>query len=218
MIIVFSLITCGIYSLMLFSNYNAYLYTASVKFIMFLIVPVTYVILSKDNSFKTLFTIKGNKKFIKISAFLGLMTFLLVITGFIFFQSFLDKNMILNGLLKEGINSQNYIFVFLHIVAVNALLEETFFRGFIFLNLYKMGYKWFAYIFSSVLFALYHTGMMISWFSVEMFVFCMFGLIVSGIIFGMLDKYCNNILGGFFLHLGANLAINLIGAYLMYKF
>ena len=95
-------------------------------------------------------------------------------------------------------------------------MEEFFFRGFLFRNLYLRGEKVYAYLFSSVLFALYHIGIFGSWFSPCMLVFCVVGLVLSGIFFCEVDRRCQNIYGGWLIHLGANMGINLIGAYLFY--
>jgi len=124
--------------------------------------------------------------------------------------------MIIDGLAGEGITPVTYPYVFAYIVLINAFLEELFFRGFIFINTFNLGFKRFAYMFSSVLFALYHIAMMNSWFSPGIFLLCLVGLIAAGMLFNELARRCENILGGFFVHLGANLAINLIGMYFMY--
>lgn len=106
--------------------------------------------------------------------------------------------------------------MFIHIVVVNSFLEEFFFRGFLFRNLYLGGKKVYAYVFSSVLFALYHIGIFGSWFSPAMVCFCLAGLVVAGLFFCEVDRRCQNIYGGWLIHLGANVGINLIGAVLFY--
>jgi membrane protease YdiL (CAAX protease family) len=216
LIVGLSVVSCFIYALMLGSRYNYYFYTSLVKLVLFLLVPLLYYSLSKQGRFKDLFRLKGNKKYMKASAFLGGLTFAFIILAFLLLNEFFDKQIILDGLAKEGITKITYPYVFANIVFVNAFLEELFFRGFVFLTVFNLGFKRFSYIFSSVLFSLYHIVMMNSWFSPQIFLLCLAGLIGAGLIFNELDKRCENILGGFFVHLGANLAINLIGVYLLY--
>ena len=216
MIVGFSIIACLLYTLMLGSPYNNYFYTSAVKLILFLAAPFFYYSISKQGKFKNLFSFKGNKKYMKISVFYGVGIFILIIGAFVFLNSFFDRQMITDSLKNEGITSKAYPYVFVNIVFINAFLEELFFRGFVFFSIFNLGYKRFAYIFSSTLFSVYHVAMMNSWFSPEIFVLCVIGLIAAGLIFNESDRRCENISGGLFMHLGANLAINLIGIYLIY--
>jgi membrane protease YdiL (CAAX protease family) len=201
---------------MLGSPYNNYFYTSLVKLRLFLSTPLLYYSLSKRGRFKDLFCFKGNKKYMKAAALSGCLTFAFIILAFLFLNKFLDRRMILDGLASEGITKTTYPYVFANIVLINAFLEELFFRGFVFLGIFNLGFKRFSYIFSSVLFSLYHIVMMNSWFSPQIFLLCLAGLIGAGLLFNELDRRCENISGGFFVHLGANAAINLIGAYLLY--
>ena len=216
LIVGFSIVSCLIYTLMLYSPYNYYFYTSLVKFGLFLSAPLLYYFFSKQGQIKGRFCFKGSKKYMKLSALFGGFTFVFIICAYIVLNKFFDKQMILDGLAKEGITKSTYPYVFAHIVFVNSFLEELFFRGFVFLTIFNLGFKRFAYIFSSILFSLYHISMMNTWFSPQMFLLCLVGLVGAGMIFNELDRRCENIWGGFFLHIGANLAINLIGMYLLY--
>ena len=216
LIIGLAIFACAAYTVMLGSSYNYYFYTSFAKLGLFLLVPLLYYSLSKQGRFRDLLNFKGNTRYIKISALLGLATFFIIILAFLLLNRFFDRQMILAGLEKEGITKSLYPFVFANIVLVNAFLEELFFRGFVFLNIFNLGFRRFAYIFSSVLFSLYHILMMNSWFSPPMFLLLLLGLIGVGLLFNELCRRCESILGGFFPHLGANLAINLIGVYLLY--
>jgi len=84
----FSTVSCLIYTLMLDSSYNYYFYTSLTKFGLFLFVPLLYYSLSKQGRFKDLFRIRGNKKYMKISAALGAGAFAVIIIGFIALSDF----------------------------------------------------------------------------------------------------------------------------------
>lgn len=58
-----------------------------------------------------------------------------------------------------SVNADNFIYVALYISFINSLLEEFFFRGYVFLILKKDSSLKFAYGFSSLMFAFYHVGM-----------------------------------------------------------
>jgi membrane protease YdiL (CAAX protease family) len=171
----------------------------------------------KLSTFESIIKPSGNRRFFKICALLGIGCALIIISAFIIMGDLLDNNQIIRGLTNEGITKVTYPFVFINIVFVNAFLEEFFFRGFVFLTIYKMGYKMFAYIYSSILFSIYHTAMIGTWFSPLIFMICMVGLAGAGLIFNDIAKRCDNIYGGYLVHLGANIGINLIGAYLFLK-
>ena len=100
---------------------------------------------------------------------------------------------------------------------INAALEELFFRGFVFFVLRKSMPLVFAYSYSVVLFAVYHVTMLDGWFTPSIFVLCMAGLIAAGVLFNVIAEKCETALGSYFVHAGANLAINLIGAYFFYQ-
>ena len=211
-----SITSCLLYSLMLGSAYNHYFYTSLAKLILFLAIPLVYIMLTKHERFRDFFRIKGNKKYIKISAALGITTFALILLGFAALYGFFDRQMIADGLAKEGITKATYPYVFVYIVFINAFLEELFFRGFVFAKMFRLGYEKFAYIFSSVLFAVYHIAMMNSWFSPPIFTLCLAGLTAAGLIFCELHKRCECVTGAAILHVSANMAINLIGAWVLY--
>ena len=97
---------------------------------------------------------------------------------------------------------------------MNSLLEELFFRGFLFLNL-KHRSRRFAYVFSAGAFAAYHVAMMIGWFSPVLWLLVMAGLFVGGLIFNWLNEKQESIYPSWLVHMFANFAINTIGFILL---
>ncbi len=115
---------------------------------------------------------------------------------------------------KEGLTQGNCIFVFLYIAFVNSFLEEAFFRGLLFRGLGGQGSM--AYLVSGLLFAVYHVGILDSWFAPWIFVLMIAGLFSCGVMFDRLTVRHGSLLGSWIVHFSANLAIDLIGAYLMF--
>ncbi len=105
-----------------------------------------------------------------------------------------------------GVTGNNFWLVSLYIAFVNSFLEEFFFRGFGFLSLGEALGPKAAYLFSSLLFALYHVAIMASWFSLALFL-----LLTAGLLFNWLDSRTNSLYPSWFVHICANLAINSIG-------
>ena len=94
---------------------------------------------------------------------------------------------------------------------MNSFLEEFFFRGFGFITLKKYTTRKVAYIFSSVLFAIYHVGMLVGMFGFGALLLLLFGLIIGGCIFNFLNELNDNVYPSWFVHMFANFAINTVG-------
>ena len=216
-----SVTACVLHAVMLNTPFNLYLYTSAVKVVLFVLFPLIYFKASKDLSLKDLFKInsgKTEKKYLKFSLIFGFGVFGLIILFYIILRPFLDNEMIIGALESFGITPANFIFVFIYIVLINAALEELFFRGFIFTGLHKAGFKLYAHVFSALLFSVYHVTILDSALSIGMFLFCVFGLFVSGLIFNFFVLKCKNILGALIVHISANFALNLIVlSYLLFK-
>lgn len=206
-IILTAIIVPALYSLLHLSPFNNYIFTSIVKILLFAGVPLIL-----RHNFKDILTKTSSKKACGFFALSALAVTVIIIGGYSLFKNQFDSAMILNSLKNQGIDSSNFIFVFINIIFVNAFIEELFFRGYIFFSLREKNKKA-AYVVSSVIFALYHVTMLSGWFNPFIFVLCMAGLFIGGLIFCYADEKCSNIWGGYFLHAGANLGINLIGLY-----
>lgn len=158
-----------------------------------------------------------SKKMLALAFAAGVIVFGIILSGYILLRQFFDDRMIVGSLKNEGITKQNFPAVFLNIIFVNAFFEEFFFRGFVYRGALKFGTKPYAYLFSAVLFALYHITMIINWFSAPIFLICMFGLFAGGLIFNFVTDKCGSVFGSYIIHAAANLAINSIGLYIFMK-
>lgn len=207
-----AIISCVIYAGMMASPWNNYWLTSLVKLLVFGVVPLCYLY-GKEGAVKRVFAL-DKKATLKIPALLGAGCCLVIWVGYTILFSCFDSGQILSGLSKQSITKGVYPFVFLHIVFVNSFLEEFFFRGFLFRLSYQKGNKRIGYLFSSVLFAIYHISIFNSWFSPAMVIFCIAGLVLAGLFFCEVDRRCDNIYAGWLIHVGANLGINVIGAWL----
>lgn len=192
-----------------------YLYKSVIKIIMFLLIPLIYTSYDKNIKIKDIFKEKSKKKLF-VSMLLGLLVYILILSTYLLLRNFIDLNSIKNILSENlNVNKNNFIFIALYISFVNSLLEEFFFRGFIFLNLNKLIKPKYAYIISSMAFAVYHLAIMGSWFNLGVFFLAMVGLFIGGVIFNYLNVSNSNIYGSWLVHMMANFAINTVG-FMMY--
>lgn len=188
-----------------------YIYKSAIKLIMFLLIPLVYSAYDNNINLKDIFRIKSKRKLF-ISIFLGLLVYIIILSSYLILKGLIDLNIIKNMLAKNlKVTKDNFIFVALYISFINSLLEEFFFRGFIFLSLKKIIISRYAYIISALAFAIYHVAIMGSWFSPIIFLLAMIGLFVGGIIFNFLNEYSLNIYSSWLVHMMANFAINTIG-------
>jgi membrane protease YdiL (CAAX protease family) len=97
-----------------------------------------------------------------------------------------------------------------HIPLVNALVEELFFRGFLFMHVFQQGYPRTAMLGSSILFSLYHLAMFRGWFPWPILIVILGALFLAGILLNQLLLTWQRITIGWLLHGLANLAVLLL--------
>ncbi|WIV11835.1 CPBP family intramembrane glutamic endopeptidase [Proteiniborus sp. MB09-C3] len=209
-IIISSIIACIILYFIEQVLVMSYLVKILCKIIFFTVLPYIYVRLIKRSPVSD--KIKINKKDLYLGAGLGVACFIVLISAYFFLKDAIDLNTIANELQsKSKVSSNNFLLVAFYITFVNSFLEEFFFRGFIFLNLYELGFKKLAYIFSSALFALYHIGIFKNWFNPWLIILAIFGLVSVGFIFDYIDTKSKNFINSWIVHILADAAIMLIG-------
>lgn len=206
---IFSVAACGLHAMILNTQFNYYVYSSALKVILFTLCPVIYFVVSKEGNFKDMFS-KGDKKNIRRSFALGFIVLMFILIAFMVLRPFLDQAMIVDAFAKNGITSTNFPLVFIYVVLINATLEEIFFRGFVFMTLYRLNYKRYAHAYSCLLFAFYHVAILNNAVAPGMFILFIIGLAVAGLIFNYLVIKCKNVGGSLVVHISANLAINLI--------
>lgn len=186
-----------------------------IKIIAFLLIPISFFLTFKGElkEFKKLFIPKKNDIIKALS--IGIPIYLIVITAYYLTRNIIDfSNVAPNLSSSMGITKDNYIYVAIYIPLLNSFLEEFFFRGYGFITLKKHTSRKFAYIFSPVLFAIYHIGMLINSFHPIVIVLLVIGLFIGGCIFNYLNEKNDNIYVSWLVHMCANLSINTIGGIL----
>lgn len=187
-----------------------YLIKTISKILLFILVPLFYLKFIKRNKITKALNLR--KVNIKLGLLLGTISFVSVIIAYFIFKGRIDNNSIIYELQsKSKINKNNFILVGTYITLANSFLEEFFFRGFIFLNLFEEGYKKTAYIFSALLFSLYHITIFKTWFNIYIMLIAILGLFSIGIIFNYIDTLSKNFLNSWIVHIFADIAIILIG-------
>ena len=189
-----------------------YFIKVPIKVIFFLILPIIFFIINKEyvKDFKKLF--KFNSKGILKSLLLGLGCYIIILGLYFCLKNIIDFSRVTTSLTEGmGITANNFVFVALYISLMNSFLEEFFFRGYSFITLKKYSNRKVAYLFSSLIFAIYHIGMLIGMFNIGVLGLLLVGLIIGGFIFNYLNEVNDNIYSSWFVHMFCNFAINTIG-------
>jgi len=183
----------------------------AIRILVHIIIPVlavTYVSkISLKNAFLRPLHFKNKKKTIILAAIGGLMSLIIILTSLFIFMSLLDFNSIKESLEKINVTSSTYLYVALIIIFVNPLLEEYFWRGFVFrvFDKYWKGY-W-----TGILFALHHMIIIAQWFNWWQFLLVTIFLSLVGILFNWMYKQTDSIYASWFTHFIADLIIVIIG-------
>ncbi len=187
---------------------------SAVKIAVFLLIPYIFSRIFKETDLTSF--IKFSKNGFGKSFLLGAGIYLLITGGYFALSGIIDFSKIAGSLSENaGVTKENFLFVSIYISFANSFLEEFFFRGFVFSNAKKLSGRKFAYLFSAGAFSLYHTAMMIGWFSLPVFLLILSGLFIGGIIFNMLNEKTGSVYTSWFVHMFANFGINTIGFILL---
>ena len=139
-----------------------YMIKSILKIILFLFIPLVFIWTDKSISIKEYFKISSRKQFL-ITLGLGLGVYVIILATYFILKNFINLDNI-QDILEESLNvsKDNFVLVALYISFFNSLLEEFFFRGFIFLSLLKTKGRLKAYVISALAFAIYHVAIMAS--------------------------------------------------------
>lgn len=109
-----------------------YILKSLIKIAVFLLIPLILDYLRGDRDIYEYLEVKDRKSlFISIALGIGVYTFILA--AYFLISPYIDFTLIKKELLRElGVTKENFIFVAIYISFINSLLEEFFFRGFLF--------------------------------------------------------------------------------------
>ncbi len=189
-----------------------YILKVVIKILFFLMLPLSYFFLFKHEpvGLKALFSFK--KQAMLRGALFGGLIYAGIVGGYFLTQNIIDYSNVTNTLYaNHGITKDNVIYVSLYISLMNSFLEEFFFRGFGFLALKPYVGKRLAYLFSPIMFAVYHAGMLFGMFPPLVLGLLFVGLFAGGCIFNYLNESSESIYTSWICHMFTNFGINTVG-------
>jgi membrane protease YdiL (CAAX protease family) len=156
-----------------------YLFSSLYKIIF--LAPLFYRLIIEKRTFRKAlakhFSLNVLKKYFGLMALYGIgFAFIFVLTFFIL-EKYLDFQIIVSKLQEAAsINLGNLIFIGIYIIFVNSLLEEFFWRGFLFKHLRESIKPWMAYALTGIAFSFYHIMFYYNWFNVVFLIIATLGL------------------------------------------
>ncbi|MDF1618264.1 CPBP family intramembrane glutamic endopeptidase [Petrocella sp. FN5] len=191
--------------------YTPYLIKTLIKLPLFLLLPMALY----KYDFKIKWSMKLNKSDIPLISFWSVLVFLTIMVAFYFVRPLIGMDDIVADISgRMAVSKNEIVFVGIYTIVVNAFIEELFFRGFIFQGLVKAGWHRLAYIFSALVFALYHVSNFRTWFDLWVMALALLGLFIGGIIFAYFVDRTKSFLASWLIHMSADIAIVWIGLHM----
>lgn len=205
-IMIFVTICCVIMAFIETVIEPSYIAKSAIKAVIFLFFPLiiakTVNIKIFDKSFKL-----DPKSLAKLLIF-GLFIYAVIIGAYALTKNIFDYSLLINSLsADQKVDGKSFIGVAFYISFCNSFLEEFLFRFISFIQLSGYTAKKTAYVFSSVLFAIYHIAMIGTSFPPLLLVLALIGLTIGGYIFDYADEKKGNIYNSWVIHMFADFAI-----------
>lgn len=183
-----------------------YFVKSAMKAAVFLLFPLIFAKIAGIKLSGRSFTLSG-KSIVKLLA-LGCFIYAVIIGAYAFTKNAFDYSLLVDSLsADQKVDGGNFIWIALYISFCNSFLEEFLFRFLSFLELSKYAGKKFAYIFSSVLFAVYHIAMIGTSFPPLLLLLALLGITAGGFIFDFVDEKNGTVYNSWIIHMFADFAI-----------
>lgn len=183
-----------------------YAVKSAAKAVVFLLFPLTFAKAASIRLFDRSFAF--NKKSVLKLLALGASIYAIIIGGYALTTNIFDYASLVASLsADQKVDNGSFIWVALYISFGNSFLEEFLFRHVSFLQLSKYAARKTAYLFSSILFAVYHIAMIGASFPLPLLLLAVAGLTVGGLIFDYVDERDQTIYNSWIIHMFADFAI-----------
>lgn len=192
------------------SLFEASYFTSSVYKLVFLF-PVFYRVFIEKKEFKVSifehFLFPVFKKRIFSSLGIGAIFILIYVGAFYFFREYLDLQNVVDQLRQMAdINVKNILFIGMYIILINSLLEEFFWRGFLFDKLRYQVRQWIAYLLTGIAFSFHHMVFYYNWFDLKYLIIITVGLSIYAMIMNFIFSKTKDLYTCWLIHGCADVA------------
>ncbi len=205
-IIILVIICCIIMALVETVIEPVYFVKSAIKVTVFLLFPLIFAKAVKLKLFDNSFAL--DKKSLIRLLLLGSFIYAAIIGLYALTKNIFDYSSLVDSLsTDQKVDSSSFIWIALYISFCNSFLEEFLFRLISFIKLSEFTGKKTAYIFSSVIFAVYHIAMIGTSFPLPLLFLALIGLAAGGFIFDYVDEKNNKIYNSWIIHMFADFAL-----------
>ena len=184
----------------------AYMVKSVIKAIVFLLLPLAVLKIFRINPTANSFALR--RKNIIALFLLGVFIYLFILGAYKLTGNLFDYSSLVMSLSEDQqVDSRHFIWVAIYISFCNSFLEEFMFRFMSFIQLSAYTSRKTAYLFSSIMFALYHVAMIGPSFPCRLLILALFGLAAGGLIFDFIDAKCGNFYPSWIVHMFADFAL-----------
>lgn len=167
--------------------------------------PIVFAVYFEKKRLKTAlfenFSINSFKKHLRISLVLGLLLATIYLLSFFIFKSYLDLEFVKEKLsLLIDLDAKKLIFVGAYIIIINSLLEEFFWRSFLFAKFKTIAPKALAYFIPALAFSFHHVMFYYNWFTLPFFITVTIGLIAYSLIMNKIFDYSKDLFSCWLIH------------------
>ena len=182
------------------------------KMLLFLVIPL---VLFRGEVRQFMAFGRTDQKRIRIALWTGAGVMAVLFTAYFMLSSLIDAEALTEDLAgRVGVTGTIYPFIALYILFGNSLLEEFFFRGV--LPAQFRGHPRLGLTVPPLLFAVYHIAIFLPWFDLPILLLAVAGLWAGGVVFQLVNGRDGTILPSWIIHMAADLAILVIGAFMIY--
>jgi membrane protease YdiL (CAAX protease family) len=153
------------------------------------------------------FSFRRFKKKVILMLGIGIIIAAIYVAAFFLLKGHLDLQLIAAELgAFASINLNNIIFIGISIIIVDSLLEEFFWRGFMFDRMRKLMKPWIAYLITGIAFSFHHIMFYHGWFNLTFFIIATFGLAAYAMIMNYIFQRYKDLLSCWVVHAFADIA------------
>lgn len=205
-ILILTITSCTVMAMVETIIEPAYMVKSVIKAIVFLLLPLVVLKVFHINLAAASFALR--KKDIIALFVLGCLIYFLIMGAYALTGNLFDYSSLVMSLSEDQqVDSRSFVWVALYISFCNSFLEEFMFRFISFIQLSAYSSRKTAYLFSSIMFALYHVAMIGPSFPGQLLVLALFGLAAGGLIFDFIDSKFGNLYPSWIVHMFADFAL-----------
>ena len=190
--------------------FEASYFTSSIYKLIFLF-PILFRILAEKKKFKEAltehFSLSAFKKNILKAFGIGIAFIAIYLSTFYLFKDHLNLDNTIAQLNEmASINVSNILAIGLYIIVLNSLLEEFFWRGFLFDKLFTTIRPWLAYLITGIAFSFHHMVFYYNWFEPVYLVIITVGLSIYAMLMNLIFAKTKDLFTCWLVHACADIA------------